>query len=807
MSMKILEIATVTKAASTYVNQDQHIDVLVYDSRKASGHPQELFIALTGSHRNGHDFIPQLHELGVRNFLINENYRGYHFAECNVLRVGDTLEALQSLGMHKRDIFYKEVVGITGSNGKTIVKEWLSTILEQDRKVLKSPKSYNSQLGVPISIWPLDDKYDVAVFEAGISKVDEMQKLEAMIRPTLGIFTNIGQAHDEGFASRQEKVAEKRQLFVGAEKVVCRVDHQEIVEELSAKGISAVTWGFDRTDANINIQSSENHYRFDYENGHYNLKVTFNSPFDLENIFHAIIAAVILEVEEENIQLALDKLKPVPMRLELKKGNNNTYILDDSYNNDLLGLAIALDYLLQQPHKQEKTVILSDILQSGKVSSELYKEVNVLLEKHHIGKLVGVGPQIVENSKCFSMNFQGFADTSDLLKNIPDFANEIILVKGARDYELEQVVAYLEERNHGTVMEVNFESIVHNLKMYRSRLNPEVKLMVMVKAFAYGVGVEEVAHLLQYHKADYLGVAYLDEAIHLRKKGITLPIMIMNVEWNSFSLLETFALEPEIYSLSMLRKYLEDCKNPPSIHLKIETGMNRLGFNEAELPELLTILKANPQLSVAGIFTHFSSADMAEEDDFTSQQASKFEKAYHQISDRLGYAPIKHALNSAGIVRWPQYQYDMVRLGIGLYGFDSSGEEENLRPISTLKTRISQVKSVNKGDSIGYSRKGKADKAGQIAIIAIGYADGYSRAFSNGNAYVSVIGQQAPTIGNVCMDMTMIDVTGLDVKEGDEVIIFGENPTIVDLANWANTIPYEILTNVSQRVKRVFVSE
>jgi len=805
--MQIGEIGKIIEAKGELISPKNEIRSLVYDSRKATGNSGELFIALPGTHHDGHQFIPQLYALGIRNFLVSKAKSTAGLKDINVLHVPNTLEALQQLAAYKRRIFTGPVIGITGSNGKTIVKEWLSTILEQHWRVIKSPKSYNSQLGVPISIWPMSEKQEIAVLEAGVSQKGEMKQLEKMIRPTIGIFTNIGEAHSEGFESTTQKIQEKARLFDHAERIICRIDHKPIVEELSKKSGSLITWGIDDHKATVNILIAEKDYSLRYEGKTFKLKLPFQSPFDLENIFHAIVCAVVLGEEEQQIQQALDKLKPVPMRLEFKRGNNNTYILDDSYNNDLLGLEIALDYLLQQPHKQQKTVILSDILQSGKNIEQLYKEVNSLLEKHQIRRLIGVGQQINANKSVFSMDFVGFESTKDLLTHAPEFSEETILVKGARDFELERVVTYLEERNHGTVLEVNFEAITHNLNVYRKALEPKTKLMVMVKAFAYGVGVEEIAHLLQYHKVDYLGVAYLDEAINLRKKGIHLPIMIMNVEWSSFRLLETFKLEPEIYSLPMLHRFLEDTSSPPPIHLKIETGMHRLGFEAEDLPELIATLKANPQLKVAGIFTHFSSADMPEEDDYTKSQAEAFESTYTKISDALGYAPVKHALNSAGIVRWPQYQFDMVRLGIGLYGFDSSGEVPNLKPISTLKTQISQIKLVKQGDTIGYSRKGKATEDGQIATIAIGYADGYSRAFSNGNAYVMVNGQKAPTIGNVCMDMTMINVTGLDVKEGDEVIVFGAQPTIVELASWSYTIPYEILTNVSQRVKRVFVSE
>lgn len=805
--MIISKIGAILNLNLDLPNPDEDIHHLVYDSRRASGSKDELFFALKGKNRDGHQFIPALYDLGVRSFLVSDRFDTSPFPRANFLKVPNPLIALQQIAAVIRSEFNGEVVGITGSNGKTIVKEWLSTIIDHDKKVLKSPKSYNSQLGVPISIWPLSDEFEVAVLEAGISTSGEMEKLEFLIQPHIGIFTNIGEAHAEGFSSFEEKIQEKATLFINSQVVIYRKSHEKIGRELAKKGIRTIAWEINEPKADLNIQKEKDKISFQFENRAYHLSLPFSSAFDIENISHAIVCSIVLGMENDTIQHAINKLKPIPMRLELKKGRNNSYLLDDSYNNDLIGLEIALDYLLQQPHKSKKTVVLSDILQSGKNPAELYFKVNQLLEKHQVTRLIGIGEEIVAKKNLFSMEFEGFQSAKAFLLNAPEFAEELILVKGARDFELERVVSYLEERNHDTVLEVNFESILHNLNVYRSYLVKPTKLMVMVKAFAYGVGVEEIAHLLQYHQVDYLGVAYLDEAINLRKKGIQTPIMIMNVEWNSFRLLESFDLEPEIYSLPMIHKFLEEASDPPPIHLKIETGMNRLGFTKADIPDLISILRSNQQLKIAGIFTHFSSADMVEEDDYTRQQAEIFDEVYEEIVKAIGYRPIKHAVNSAGLVRWPQYHFDMVRLGIGLYGYDSTGLIKDLKPISTLKTVISQVKKVNAGETIGYSRKGKAGITSEIATIAIGYADGYSRAFSNGKAQVLVNGKLAPTIGNVCMDMTMIDVTGLNAQAGDEVIVFGENPTIEDLANWSDTIPYEILTNVSQRVKRVFVSE
>lgn len=804
--MHISQIATIVNGRLLQSSDDLEIQTIVYDSRKATGAPDELFIALPGSNHDGHDYVEPLIRKGVRNFLLSKPIAPDH-ANLNIIQVEHVLASLQQLAAYHRRQFQLPVVGITGSNGKTIVKEWLSTLLSHQFQVVKSPKSFNSQLGVPLSVLSILPHHEVGVFEAGVSKAGEMTQLAPIIQPQLGIFTNIGEAHAEGFKSLSAKLAEKAKLFENCQRVICKYQHSAVKEELEKHSFELITWGINTPEASINYHQAGNQYTTSLPGQSFTFEVSWQNEQDLENLFHSITAAIVLQEDNAHIQKGIADLKPVPMRLELKRGRNNTHILDDSYNNDLLGLQVALDYLKQQPHKQRKTVIISDILQSGKEPKILYSRVNELLKNHAIDRVIGIGPDLVAHSALFSGAFEYYEDVFSFLKTAPDFNNEIILVKGARNFGLEKVVAYLEEKSHGTVLEVNFEAITHNLNLYRSRLSPNTRLMVMVKAFAYGVGVEEISHLLQYHQVDYLGVAYLDEAINLRRKGIQLPIMIMNVDWDSLGLLSAFNLEPEIYSLSMLQKLLDEEETPPPIHIKIETGMNRLGFDAEAIDSLIDLLSRNPQVKVAGIFTHFSSSDNANEDAFTQHQAALFDEAYQHLAVHLGYNPIKHAVNSAGIVRWSNYHYDMVRLGIGLYGFDSSAELDGLKPISQLKTKISQIKQVKAGESIGYSRMGRAKRDSLIATIAIGYADGYTRLFGNGQAYVMVNGQKAPTVGNVCMDMTMIDVTGIEASEGDEVIVFGQQPTIEELAQWSQTIPYEILTNVSQRVKRVFVSE
>ena len=806
--MLLSEIASVLQIGSAQIGQDISIKYISFDTRKLIGSVDTLFVAIPGKQHNGHDYLMDAYKKGVRNFIVSKKIDQTGLFGANILRVYDSLMALQSIVKYHRGGFDIPVVGITGSNGKTIVKEWLSDMLQEKYHVVKSPKSYNSQLGVPISIWAMNAEHEVGVFEAGISRRGEMHRLESVIQPTIGVFTNIGNAHDEGFHTWEEKIEEKAFLFAETHQIICCQDHETLYPILKNQFDDAlISWSTVDSSADFYFNKVGKSYRCEFDGAEYEIAPQFSGAQYLENLLHAVCVCILLDLTPEQIALAIKRLRPVSMRLELKRGLHDCYIVDDTYNNDLVGLSIALEYLKEQPHKQKKTAIISDIEQSGLSDDQLYLKVAKLLETNEITRLIAIGSKISANKDVFGHHADFYPDTETFFKNFPAFDNELILVKGARTFSLEKVVSILEEKNHGTLLEVNFEALSHNLNLYRQKLASTTKVMVMVKAFAYGGGLGEIAHLLQYQKVDYLGVAYLDEGIALRKKGISLPIMVMNVDWNHLSMAHSFVLEPEIYSSQMLRKYLVDCEQMAPIHLKIESGMNRLGFDGEDLPELIQLLKEYPELKVAGIFTHFSATEEQEHDEFTQRQAYLFDQAYQAITDAIGYLPIKHALNSSGIVRWPQYQYDMVRLGIGLYGYDSSESMEDLLPVSHLKSHISQIRHIKKNETVGYSRTGVAKQDSTIAVVAIGYADGYSRKFSMGNAYMLVNGQKAYTIGNVCMDMTMIDITNLNASEGDEVMVFGESPSIVDLAAWSETIPYEILTNVSQRVKRIFVSE
>ncbi len=807
--MVFSELDKLTGGEILQLSQDFTITHLVTDSRKLVNYPGALYFAIQGEHHDGHDFIQEVYEQGVRQFVIDKDISD--LGDCNVLKVDNSLEALQQLAIAHRAGFFYPVIGITGSNAKTIVKEWLATFLEQRYHVVKSPKSYNSQLGVPLSVWQMNDNHNLGIFEAGISQPGEMARLEKIIKPDIGIFTNIGTAHDQGFESREQKISEKVKLFRSAKAIIYCRDHEEIHEQLAMlKGAQLISWSQDHDEATVRCHFNNNLIKVIYQHREYFFSTRFEDAISIENLQHCIVASLVLGFSQHDIQAGIDGVPDVTMRLEMKHGINGCYLIDDSYNNDFYGLEIALDFVNQQNQRDKKTIILSDILQSGKESSALYYEVNELLKRKGIDRLIAIGPVLSEVKHLFEIEAEFFDSTESFLDSSTSFSREMILVKGGRQFEFERIVKRLEQKVHRTVLEVNLDALAHNLNFYRQRLSPETKLMVMVKAFAYG-GSYEIANLMQYHNVDYLGVAYTDEGVLLRKNGITTPIMVMNPTEDSFQALEQFDLHPEIYSLAMLDNYLtffSGKRRIPPVHIKLETGMNRLGLTEDSIDQLIDYIWNNPELKIAGIFTHLAGADSEEHDDFSHDQIKVFKKMLDRILPHLQNKPIVHAVNSAGIIRYPEYHFDMVRLGIGLYGFESTGKfQRQVRVVSQLKTTISQIKEVGKGQSVGYSRSGKAEQGDmKLAVLAIGYADGFRRSMSNGVGKVNVNGQLAPVVGNVCMDMTMVDITGIDAKEGDEVVVFGEYPTISEVAGWMNTIPYEILTNVSERVKRVFYS-
>ncbi len=811
------QIANITKGEVTTNYSHRQIDHFITDSRKLINRPSSVFIAIKGERHDGHNFIKELYLKGIRQFIVeNSSSITSEIREnSNILLVRNSVNALQAIAAFHRNQFDYPVIGITGSNGKTIIKEWLGQLIENKYNFIKSPKSYNSQLGVPLSVLQMTEKHNMAIFEAGISTTGEMENLQKIIKPDYGIFTNIGSAHDEGFTGNENKILEKWKLFSESDTVIYCRDH-ELIHRLKPKKINSFTWGKNQ-DANVNIHFLEKHdnytnIRIDFRNKSVSLKVPFVDDASLENIMHCISMMIFLKTPWLQISETLGKLTNIEMRLQLKKGINNCYLIDDSYNNDLGGLQIAIDFLKSQPGKK-KRIILSDILQSGLEDRQLYGQLNQIIKQNHINSLVGIGEGMMNNKSAFTMDSRFFETTDSFLQslNFWNFHDEVILVKGARPFKFERITNLLSEKIHRTVLEINLDAVSDNLNFYRSRLNRDVKLMVMVKALAYGSGGIEIANLLQYNRVDYLAVAYPDEGVELRKSGIGLPIMVMNVTDESFANIRKYNLEPEIYSLSQLKKFIDFINGSEietKIHIKIDSGMHRLGFEENHIFELIALLKSNPSISVASIYSHLAGADEEIHNDFSKGQVELFLKISVRLERDLNIRPIRHILNSAGIIRFPEYQLDMVRLGIGLYGFEANQiEQDELRPISTLKTVISQIKNVKKGDTIGYGRKGIAQNdatIATIATIAIGYADGFPRAFSNGKISLIVNGKMAPVIGNICMDMCMLDVTGIDAKEGDEVTVFGVKPSIKTLADAIDTIPYEILTNISSRVTRVF---
>jgi Alr-MurF fusion protein len=788
---------------------DRTVQEIFIDSRKSLLSQQSLFFAINGERNNGHEYISELYKTGSRQFVIEENISLAQFPEANFLLVKSSRKALQALAKFHRESFSIPVIGITGSNGKTIIKEWLFQLLP-DLKIVKNPGSYNSQVGVPLSVWNMHQYHELGIFEAGISKRDEMENLQKIIQPSIGVFSNVGSAHDEGFIDLQEKIREKLKLFAHVKILVCNTDQPQLLAEIEKTNPKILTWGFN-SKGYYQVTQRENEISLKSSGEEFKITLPFSDKASVENIVHCIVVLRYLKYTPQIIQERIQLLRSVSMRLELKQGINNCQVIDDSYNNDLAGLQVGLDFLGSLPNK--KTVFLSDVLQSGLDENTLITRISEVLAQSNIDRFIGIGNVLFSKQQQFNklkcqLNF--YKTTEDTLSqfNWDELNRETILVKGARSFQFEKITARIQRKIHGTRMEIDLNKMVHNLNFFKSKLNPGVKLMVMVKAFAYGSGSEEVASLLQYHKVDYLGVAYADEGVELRKSQIDLPIMVMNPTEESFSSITKNRLEPVIYSVSIFKALITFLQGEPCrIHLEIETGMHRLGLDEQHVDEVITLLKENPTISIASVFSHLAGADDSNHDEYSNQQLHQFESAYKKISDGLNVKPIRHILNSSGILRL-HFQMDMVRLGIGLYGVNPTEESFNqLQPVATLKTVISQIKNIKAGESVGYGRWGKATHDMKIATIAIGYADGFSRSFSKGIGKVLINGKQAPVFGNVCMDMTMVDITDIDAKEGDDAVIFGEGLSIHEVAASGKTIPYEILTNTSERVKRIFFTD
>jgi alanine racemase len=814
----VSKIKEVINANGVIVN-DTPVSTLLTDSRRINNAAEAVFFALSGR-RNGHEFIAEAYAAGVRNFVVSHGPE-MKMPEANFLLVDDVLAALQTLATWHRSQFNLQVIGITGSNGKTIVKEWLYQLMAAGHNIVRNPKSYNSQIGVPLSVWQITDKNDLGIFEAGISTTKEMERLEKIIRPDIGVLTHIGSAHDEGFKNRDEKISEKLRLFKNAKLLIHNyeqlLDYQE-----GLKNTKCFTWSQHFRQADLYVFSeaiiSKNFYLRAWFSG-YEIEclVPFTDDASIENAITCWATMLAMGYSPVETDKRIERLAPVSMRLELKNGVHNCSIIDDSYNSDIQSLEIALNFLKQQNQHEKKTLILSDIFQSGLEDDVLYGQVAAMVKAKKIDKFVGVGNALINNQDFFKVAEKYFyKDTAALLKDLGklNFRDEDILIKGSRSFEFERISRALVQKGHETVMEINLNRLLNNLNFYKAKLKPGVKIMAMVKAFSYGSGTFEVANMLQYNKVDYLAVAYIDEGVALRQAGITLPIAIMNPEASAFDKLHEYRLEPVIYSFGLFDDFVQFMQlagitNYP-VHIKIDTGMHRLGFEAFEIETLCDFLEVTNAMQVKSVFSHLAASEAAQHDEFTLTQILRFESACKQIEETLGYTILRHISNTSGITRWPNAQYDMVRLGLGLYGIDSAiaATDSGLHPIANLKTSVSQVKKVLAGETIGYSRNGSLLKDGKIATVRIGYADGYLRAFGNGVGRMMVRGILAPTVGNVSMDMCMIDVSSVpDVREDDEVIVFNDELRVEDLATEIGTIPYEILTNVSQRVKRVYFYE
>jgi len=811
---KISELAKII-SAEIIGNPEEEVSEIYFDSRTIFSPKDAVFFSFS---ENGNSFVNEAYQKGIRVFVISK--ADEIEKDAVYLKVGSPLKALQKWAEFHRSKFELQTIGITGSNGKTIVKEWLNQLIWNDFSIVRSPKSYNSQIGVPLSVLRITAENNLGIFEAGISKPGEMAELENIIRPQIGLLTHLGSAHLENFESKEQLVREKLKLFKNSKTIVFNSDDElakRLVKEIYPKK-ELVTFGKSEDNrirlTRIEKLISSQKISFEYNSKNYQIEIPFPDEGSAENICCVLTVLSLLNTDFEKHLEACKNLLPIEMRLEIKEGIRNSLIINDSFNSDLHSVKVALDVLAQQAFPR-KSLILTDVLQSNLDKDLLYKEVADLVNSYPIDDLILIGEFLPKYKDLFKSKPRVYRTTDEFLKtlNLLNVNNEAILIKGARPFELEKVSAFLEKQAHDTVLEVNLQSLIDNLNYFKSRLKPTTKVMAMIKANAYGAGSFEVAHTLEHQKIDYLGAAYVDEGVELRKLGIRLPIMIMNPEQSSYSPIIDYRLEPELYSIRVLKLFVKILKEKSisetyPIHLKIDTGMNRLGFKSDQLDEVIEFLKNENSVEVKSIFTHLATADVPEEKEFALNQLKKFDEAYQKICSELKIHPIKHALNSPGMIHFPEHQYDMVRLGIGMYGFSDDAEvQKQLKTVLTFKTVISRITEIEAGETVSYGRRFKAERKSKIATLPVGYADGIRRALGNGVGKVNIHGNLVPIVGTVCMDMLMVDVTDIDCKEGDEVIIFGENPTAEEVAKAMGTISYEVLTSISQRVKRIYYKE
>ncbi len=795
------------------------INHLLIDSRRVYEPQSSLFFALIGQNHDGHHFIVDCASRGVKAFVSERKIEGLE--DVRWLIVKDVRKALQLLASYHRDSFQHPLIAITGSNGKTIVKEWLYQLLGHRFRIVRSPRSYNSQVGVPLSLWQLSDQFDLGIIEAGISLPGEMESLSDMIQSNFGLMTNIGDAHAANFDSRETKLDEKLELFEHCDTIFyCRDRssiHEKMLERFPNKNL--VSWSKKSSDGLKLVHTSDDE-RCQIEVQHEGQKHLFEVPFSdeasIENFMHALNVAFYFEVPVEGLQQSSQRLSAVNMRMELSRGQNRCTLINDSYNSDVPSIINGIEWLSRQKQHKKKTVILSALGPEVQHASEVYRKLNLILKEKKIQRFIGIGFQ--QENQIFELDENHYyADTKEFISahHLLKIDNEAILIKGARSYNFEEIAKALQEQNHSTVLEINLSSLTHNLRVYRSLLKPATKIMAMVKASSYGSGGIEVAQKLENSGVSYLAVAYADEGVELRKAGISTPIVVLNPENRSFNALIKYRLEPEIFSIEMLREFAFSLQHnllaeeiPFPIHINLDTGMHRLGFVEDELEEVVVFLSANPELEVKSVFTHLSSADDSDEDAYTEQQIERFGRYSEFIEAGIGKVVLRHVLNTAGIERYPEHQFDMVRLGIGLYGISPSQNLQNqLRVVGSMKARILQIKELKEGDSVGYSRRFKAKAPTRIATLALGYADGLPRSLSEGKGSLFWKGHSLPIIGNVCMDMCMVDIADLDCHVGDEMEYFGPNQSLLSIARELNTISYEVLSSIPSRVKRTYIEE
>jgi Alr-MurF fusion protein len=815
VSYAINEIAIILKGELTKSSGGK-VSYLLIDSRKVLFPRESLFFALKGQRNDGHQFIHELYLKGVRNFVVSQvSVNSGNFPRANFIVVKDTLTALHQLVAWHRQTLQLPVVGITGSNGKTIIKEWTHQCLSPDQYVIRNPKSFNSQVGVPLSVWLLQPEANLGIFEAGISRPGEMQALKDIIKPTIGIFTNIGDAHQEHFSSIEQKINEKLKLFSETDVLIYCSDHQQVSRQIELKpGFKPrlFSWG-NSAKAIVHLKKVEYHSSFSvlsvsWQQNSFEIQIPFVDKASVENAMHVCSLMLVLGYNPETIAERMVQLENVAMRLELKEGINNCSIINDYYNSDLESLHIALDYLGYQNQHPQKVLVLSDIAQSGYPREVLYQRVAVMVKQKNIDRLIGIGPDIKRYGDFFELRKDFFETTNKFMAeyDFAKFHNMAILLKGARSFEFEQISKILQKQSHRTIMNIDLSAMEYNLNYFKALLKPTTGIIAMVKAFSYGSGTHEIANLCQYQRVAMLAVAFADEGIELRNNGIRIPIIVLNPEEENFANMIEHQLEPEIYNFDSLKAFnnvvVRSGTGPYPIHVKLDTGMHRSGFLPFETNDLITEIKSATGLKIKTIFSHLSSADEPAQDDFTFEQIHTFELVSQKIMQQFDYPIKRHILNSAGTERFSKHQFDMVRVGIGLYGI--SAVDAPLAQVGTLTSSIAQVKKLKSGSSVGYNRKGKVTVDSEIATVPIGYADGLRRYLGNGRGKFWYKGKLVPIIGNVCMDMCMIDVTGLNAREGDEVEIFGRNLPIAQLSEWMVTIPYEVLTGISRRVKRTY---